>query len=729
MNKTVGFTYAALSGACVCLCPNGSQAADEADLQEIVVTAQKVAEPLSKVPLTVSALSGSDLENRNFLNLEDFKGAVPGVQVNNYIGEARINIRGIGANSLSLGVDPQVSFNLNGVYSTIFSADAAFLDVDRIELLRGPQGTLYGRNSTGGAVNIYSKLPTRDFEALAQLRVGNYGEVAPEVVVSGGLIGDTLLGRVAASSETHSGYSLNLYDGRHYDNARAHTVRATLLFKPSDAVTVTLIGDYHDEVDGNYAVHLLGTSPGYPVIPGVVVGGTSVPLDASGQAIDPRLLSINTVPENHRHATGVVNTIDWKVSDTTTLKSITSYRTEGLVFTQDFDSTTWSYPSTVPGKDFEVYDGSTQYSQEFQLAQTWDRIRYVAGFYYFHDQIDPAYYWLGLAPSPAEFVLRLGGTQTTRAYAGFGQATFAATDHLNLTAGIRYSHEARSANQLELLPQQPGFPPDGLTSQSSATWSDVSPKFTIDYQWRDGVMAYATVSKGFQSGGYDVSAAPLKKFDPETVWDYEAGFKYRTRWLSADLSAFHYKYSKLQVAQIVDGLPSTTNAADSKIDGVELTTTVKPWTPLSVTTSLSYLNARFTRFEELNSLTGVIDDLAGNKLPGSTRYSSNVLAEYSIPIPGGNHLTLSGEWNWHDRLYFTEFNSPSTSQPSVSTYNAAARFTTDDGRWLFEVWGKNLSNELIRQQAWITGAGFGQMALGQFAPPLTWGATVRYAFR
>jgi hypothetical protein len=90
---------------------------------------------------------------------------------------------------------------------------------------------------------------------------------------------------------------------------------------------------------------------------------------------------------------------------------------------------------------------------------------------------------------------------------------------------------------------------------------------------------------------------------------------------------------------------------------------------------------------------------------------------------------LSGEWNWHDRLYFTEFNSPSTSQPSVSTYNAAARFTTDDGRWLFEVWGKNLSNELIRQQAWITGAGFGQMALGQFAPPLTWGATVRYAFR
>jgi len=702
--------------------------ADEepAGLEEITVTAQRIAETPSKVPLAMSALSGSDLEDRNYGGLEDFKGSVPGLQVNNYIGEARVNIRGIGTNSLSFGVDPQVAFTLNGVYSSIMSADQTFLDVDRVEVLRGPQGTLYGRNATGGAVNVISRRPTNEYEASVQLRVGNYREIAPEVILSGPIVGDTLLGRLAMSSEDHKGYSRNLYDGRDYDDARTRTIRGTLIFNATDNLSVSLIGDYHSETDGNYAEHLLGTSPGYPTIPAVALGGKSVPLDANGQAIDPRLLSINTLPENHRHSAGVVGEVNWKLDSSVTLKSITAYRNEGLSLTQDFDSTTAVFPSTVPGKDFAAYEGSQQSSQEFQLAIDRGWLTWISGLYFLHDHIDPAYFWLGVAPAPAEFAVRIGGQTTTDAYAVYTQATIRPTDALSFIGGLRYSLERRTADSLEELPALGAI----INDRGSVKFHDVSPKFSASYQWSEALMTYLTIAKGFQSGGYDISAAPpLVPFAQETAWDYEAGAKYHTRWISTDFSVFHYDYHNLQVAQIVDGLPRTTNAANSKIDGVELATTVRPFPALEVTASLAYLNARFTTFEETDTLTGNLDNLAGNKLPGSTPYSSNVFAQYFIPL-GNNQLAISGEWNWHDRLYYTEFNSSQVSQGPVSTFNAAIRYTSGQGgRWWIEAYGKNLSNELIRSQAWITGAGFGSMVLGQLAPPRTYGLTLHYSIK
>jgi len=700
-------------------------AADSEGLDEVIVTAQKVAEPESKVPITISALSGEQLTQRNYVGLEDFKGAIPGLQVNNYIGEARINIRGIGTNSLSFGVDPQVAFTLNGVYSTIFSADQAFLDVDRMEALRGPQGTLYGRNATGGAINILSRRPTMQFEGIAQLKVGNYGEVAPELVLSGPLGTDKLLGRLAVSSEDHSGYSQNLADGRYYDDAHTRTIRGTLVYNATDALSVTVIGDYHEENDGNFAVHLIGESPGFPVITGVAVGGSSVPLDANGQAINPRVIDINTLPENKRHSGGILAEVAWKISDAMQFKSISAYRNEGLSLTFDFDSTTAVFPSTVPNKDFAAFTGSQQFSQEFQLVGTTGPVSWVSGVFYFHDHVNPGYYWLGAAPAPAFFPVRVGGQLKTDAYAAFGQGTFHVTDKFGVTAGVRYSHEKRSADTLELLPAIGVSVPDS----GSASFHDVSPKFSLDYQWTDRLMTYLSASKGFQSGGFDVSAQPpLASFNQETVWDYEGGVKYRSHGFSADAAAFHYDYRNLQVAQIVDGLPRTTNAASSTIDGVELSTTVRPVKQVSISGSFAYLDARFDKFTEADTLTGIDTNLHGNQLPGSTKYSSNVLVQYFIPLQS-NQVTVTGEWNWHDRLFFTEFNSNQVSQPSVSTFNAAVRLTAASDRWYVEVFGKNLSDELIRSQAWITGAGFGGMVIGQLAPPRTYGVTLHYSFQ
>lgn len=276
-------------------------------LTEIIVTAQKFAEPASKTPVTLSAMNSDQLERLNYTSIEDFRGTVPGLQVNDYVGQPRANIRGIGQNTLSLGFDSQIAFNQDGVFlGQSFGAAQAFLDVERIEVLRGPQGTLYGRNATGGAINMISARPGTEFEGYARLSVGNYDALRTELVVSGPLAGDAVLGRLAVGTDYHEGYSRNLFDGRRYDDSDSRSVRGTLVFNLSPDWTLTVIGDYFHRDDGSRATHLIGTSPGYPTMAGVVLGGSTVPLDANGQAIQRRLLNVNTVPESKQESGGLL---------------------------------------------------------------------------------------------------------------------------------------------------------------------------------------------------------------------------------------------------------------------------------------------------------------------------------------------------------------------------------------------------------------------------------------
>ncbi|MBY0509653.1 MAG: TonB-dependent receptor, partial [Rhodospirillaceae bacterium] len=435
-----------------------------------------------------------------------------------------------------------------------------------------------------------------------------------------------------------------------------------------------------------------------------------------------------TIPDYRQYSGGIVGGLTWKLSDDFSFKSISAYRKNKVSFPIDFDQTNTAFPSGVQGKDFQGYNGSEQISQELQLTGKMDWLNVVAGLYYFHDTIDPAFFRLGInvATPQTPFLVRLqlGGTTKTNAYAAYGQATAAVTDQLSVTAGVRYSHERRASTSLQIIPEF--FLTQ--TDAKSATFNDVSPKFTVDYQWTDDFMTYVTVSRGFKSGGFDVSASPpLVAFKPETIWDYEAGAKLRTSWGTIDVSAFHYDYKNLQLAQIVNGLPNTTNAGSSDVNGVEAAFTVKPTDALTVTTALAYLDAQFNQVIENDTLTGLPRNLRGNRLPGSAKYAANVAVQYDIPV-GENTLSLLGEWNWHDRLYFTEFNSKQVSQGAISTINASARYTFEDRQWYVEVYGKNLSDRLIASQKWITGAGFGSMVIGNLAAPRTFGATVHYNF-
>jgi len=707
------------------------ETAAEDTSEEIVVTAQRREESLHDVPLAVSAVGAQELEERNYQSMEDFRGAVPSLQVGNYVGEARMNIRGIGNNSLSFGSESQVAFSINGVYmSRSAAAAAAFLDVERIEILRGPQGTLYGRNATGGAVNVITRRPTEEFEGSAEVTVGDYNQFGTELILSGPIIGDDVLGRIAIATNEHDGYSRNLFDGRDYDGSESFTGRGTLLFNLSDTLSLTVSGDY-TESDGSYATHFLGKTPdfpGYPTLAGETLGGTTIPLGADGMALDPRLLNANTPPSNVQESFGVSADLNWDISPNLALRWISSYREKTLDLTTEFDGTSASFPSGVGTLDFLASEDASQWSQELQLLGENGPITWVAGLFYFHEEVDPAVFRFGNNFGTVNFPfvtdLSVGGAGQTDAYAAFADVTWDATDALSFTLGLRYSYEEREADIRLLIP---AFFTD-TTLSDSADFEDVSPKFSISYDWNEWVTTYFTASRGFKSGGYDLSAFPPVPFDPETVDAYEIGTKFRGDNWRAEIAAFHYAYDDLQVGQIVNNLPATVNAAQAEIDGFELSFDVDITDQLSIIGAASFLDAQFTEFNSFYETTLTVVDVSGNSLPYAPETQANIGVRYIQPLGGNMELTLFGEANYHDRIYHTEFNDPRVSQPETTTYNASIELGPTDGGWAFEIFGRNISDEVIISKSWISSNGFGAPINGQLGPPATYGARFRVAF-
>ena len=716
-------------------------AAPDTDLEEVTVTAQKRSERLSNVPLAVSVLTGDALADRGYSSIEDFTGSVPGLTINNYVGEARINIRGIGQTSFSPGAEGASAFHVNGVYSARPGDGAAdFLDVERIEVVRGPQGTLYGRNATGGSINVITGRPTATPEADVKLTVGNYDAFNSEAILSGPIAGEALLGRLAFGSEDHSGYSRNLYNGKYYDNQHARSVRGTLLVDPHGTVSLTLIGDYHQEDDGNYATHFLGLgNPAVPLV-GVVSGGATLPLNPSGSANDPRLLDVDSVPENRRHSAGVMADVAWNISDTLTGHSISAYRDSHYFIQADLDATPVDFPTDIPGTSGYVQsENAHQFSEELQLLGDTTRAHWIMGLYYFRERVAPGFYDIGLAPSSSAFPLFAGGSAQTAAYAVFGQAAYSLTDKLTLTVGGRWSHEKRSVDEhwasgnalLSGFGPCIALPGELCHQVGDVAFQAFTPKAVLDYKFQDHLMGYLSAGRGFKSGGY--SLGDLRPpYQPEYVWAYEAGLKVRSSngRLQANGAAFHYNYSNLQISEIDNGFLVTRNAASSKIDGLELEGTALPDDTFEFTTSLDYLHARFEQLAESDPAfpnLGV-QNLAGNQLPGAPRFSVNILGVAKIPVAQTGTVRLSAEWNWHDKIFFSEFNLPNAEQKAVATLNAAARFTSLSEKWYVELFGRNLTNELIISENYVSSGSFGFPRNGQLAPPRTWGATVLYKF-
>lgn len=743
------------------------------EIGDIVVTAQKRSESVQKVPLAVTAIGGEALRQGGITNVDALSSSVPTLQIGQSYGSANISLRGISLNAVNFGAENPVAFHVDGVFlARPTGVLGSFFDMQRVEVLRGAQGTLYGRNATGGSINLITADPTRDLSGYAQLTYGEYNHVGAEGAISGPLGSDKLLFRLAFRTDDRDGWGKNQFTGRDIDDNHERAVRGKLLFKPTDDFQIKLQADYaesHDHQTPHYGGTPLGTVPWGVSLPSAF---SPTPIALGGTLpVRTRDISSESEPSRRNSFWGVSATMDWALG-AVDLKSITAYRGINTKNQGDLDQT--SAVLAVAG----LFEKSRQFSQEFQLSHQGDRSNWLLGAFYFHEKDDgqaPVAFSdilfnpLGIAPIPAPGTLRQGyyaGSQVkTDAYALFGQYTREVVDRLRVTVGARYSIERKSAinqgafNLVDAFDQR-GFEttpnPSTLTIQCgeglptigfgavpcipSKTFRAFTPKLGLEFQATASILLYASVSKGFKSGVYNLGAVQ-PPVNPENIWDYEAGIKSTllNGRLRANLSGFYYDYKDLQVNRVVVANALLENAAAAKIYGLEAEIVAKPTEAFQIDLTGAYLNATFSKFVTADNARpagdGVTTDdfgnpafnLKGNRLSQSPKFSGKFGATYTIPVTSGR-LSVRGEAVYTSKIFWTPYNLDATSTAARTRLNASVNFESDDRHWTASLNARNIANKVQVTNGFVSTLLTGFVVNGYVEAPRTIDFTVGYHF-
>lgn len=714
-------------------------------LTEIVVTAEKRTTDLQKTPISITALGGEALLSEQVHDLPDLTSLVPSFQMGEVEGYAQITIRGIGISNFVPAAESAVAVNLNEVYiSRPIAQLTGLYDVAAVEVLRGPQGTLYGRNATAGAVNITTQRPSDSFTGYGDLTIGNYGETRVEGAVGGPLTNDELLVRFAGFREVNDGYGKNLVTGNDIDNKDAYGGRVTVVFRPVDEFQGIFIVEDNEEHDHSSALHYFGAAGLLPLAgtlgkPPVFVqlGGYTAqnPLDIAN-GIDPTFM-LRTTAE-----TAI---LEWSPG-AFSLRSITGFRQQNSLTSNSLDG---GMPLSIL---FRAGEPDRQFSEEIQAHYDTERLHLTAGLYYFHELDDyaPAYAPvsnvllnldfpdLPLRPTEGftDFA-NLGGLIDTNAKAAFSQASFEVAPGLSLTGGIRYSVEGKHLFQqyrIDLYTPYTGdnpLPP--AVSIPSKTFYSTTPRLGIQYDIDPHTAVYGTYAKGFKSGGFDPGTDPsvvARGFQPEKLTDYEVGVKsdLLDNHVRLNLSGFYYDYTDLQVSESVALTIATANAASAHVYGVEAELTAVVSRALTIEGNASWLHARFVNYSGPDNarplLTSVNYD--GNSLDNAPDWSAHLGPNYRWALPRGT-ISLKGEGDYSSKFFFTPANLPLVGQSSFFKANAFLTYDSNAG-WHVTGFVRNLTNKLTRVSADVEAVLNGTPVQGSYAPPRTYGAEVGYRF-
>jgi len=711
--------------------PASTQGTSQVALEEVVVTAQRRTESLARTAIAVTKLDGEKLRENDVRSIADMQYYVPGL-VFSQNGASFTTLRGVGTSQPGSAVEAGVATNLDGVYIGRTSAAMPYFDLGSIEVLRGPQGTLYGRNATGGAINIISARPTEDLQAGLDAIAGDYSRRRIEGFVSGPLT-DTTRGRVAMVWERRDSYLDNVDPaGPDMRDDEVKGARGTFVFEPDASdLSVSFTADYQETKSAG-------------MVPQFVIGGLSV------TAPQPALLSKDPTEVTQsldnfldRDNWGVNLTIQAPVAGLS-FRSITAYRDHQL------DSLGSLSPSNDPRFLSLGSEEAWQFSQEFQLLSDDDsRIKWVAGLYYYKESVLAVYETTALlfdVPVAPGFYLPLGYQEVltqdfdNESIAAFGQLTYPVTERLRLTGGVRYTKDYKDgtgggpARVFDLA--NTGFFPDipvGGDASVDDSWDAFTPKFGVEYDVSTGLV-YASATRGYKPGNSNltVGSPPV---DPEFVWAYEAGYKARLleNRLQANFAAYYYDYTDMQVFGIVQNSSGSVtaafqNASSSTITGFDFELLARPIENLDLNLSYGYLDTEFGDFLKTDSFTNTdplglsgvqpkVLNLEGNTLPLAPKHTLNMGASYRFTT-GSFAITPRVEYTYRSEMYFSEFNHPETMQPSYDFWNARLEFAPVDGNWRVALFGRNLGNAQYLERA-IEGSNFN--AYGFYAAPETYG--------
>ncbi len=691
-------------------------------IEAIVVTAQRVEENLQDVPIAVSAYGEDELWVNRMNTMIDIAQRTPSftaTEVNP--GEPNLAIRGIGTEGINsnAGGDASVVMFVDGVY--IGRGGAAPLDLydlERVEVLRGPQGTLFGKNVVGGAISLTSRRPSLD-ESFAEVS-GTFGRY-DRVELLGRFnraVSDSFAISGAVSSRQRDGYTKNVTTGHDVDDEDSIGGRLAFRYRPSDVLDVIVALDHVDQdqrgqprdndcdVTFNGGVHCVGVDP------------------------DPR--RVNAFDDGYldREVTGISAHVDYETR-LGTLTSVTAYRTTDYAHADAFFSNPINPPAQIESFNENIEEAG-QFSQELRLGfhALDQRLSGVAGLYYLTEDIERNEILVQTFPVPA-----VTGTGSfpqevdAESYAVFGQVSYDVTRALTATVGARMTWEKKDADLAGVLVEGPGMPPplgEEYSVSADESWDAFTPRFALSYRLSDDAMVYASAARGFKSGGFQgtagTAASAATPYDPEFAWSYELGAK--TQWLEDSLrlnaAAFHIDYEDLQVSQLVPLCCVVIgNAATAEIDGVEIEALYRPLPGLDLNMSYSYLDAQFESFA-----SGATADHSGNRLPRAPKHKWNAGVQYEWPVGRWGSLMARVDWTRQSKIYFEASNTPLEVQESYDLIDARVALRAVDDRWELAVWGKNLDDELIRTHV-VAFAPFAQ-ELNTYQPPRTYGATLRF---
>ena len=687
--------------------PVDSQAeqGDQPASGEIVVTAQRRNERQVDVPIAITAVSGESLVAAGITSTAELGQVVPGLRLDLSGAFFQPTVRGVGSATAGVGLTSNVATYIDGVYRpSPFTTNFELGDLETIQVLKGPQGTLFGRNATGGAILVKTADPTFVPHGSAKVSYGRYNEAHASAAASTGL-SDTIAVGVSGVYARSDGFVKDVKTGKDAGQFERYGVRGKILFTPSNAVSFLLTGEHYKAHDDNVIAYNAFQGRTFARgVPGVVV-----PTQRGRVAsdIDPRY-------EVERNAVSLRAALEL---DGGTATSISAYSTDNVAHQLiDFDAT------ALPGLAVDIPFKEKTFTQELTfVSKNAGPVDYTFGLYYFYDKGEQPRYLVSIGGAAPFNLFNVG--VTTNAYAAFMDLTYKIAPRLTLTAGARYS-----------LEDQTGFfrvfPPSPKNSRHEQ-FTGFTPRLILRYEVADDANFYLSYNRGFKAGGFAPTTFSLAPFKNETISAYEVGFKVARPTFDLQTSAFYYDYKDLQIANYSSGVGIIQNAAKSKIYGGDVQASVRPTDRLKIQAGAAYTHSEYTSFPNASIYpgTGTPTDpvrvaqanASGQPLIRTPKFTGSVSAIYDQPI-GDNSLKFSANY-----YRTTKFNFDPVGQFQQKGYgllSARIAFSPADEHFTIAAFGNNLTDETYLTQV----LPFSGAILQTYGTPRTYGVEASVKF-
>lgn len=730
-------------------------------LEEIVVTAQKREQSLQDVPISIQAFSEEALRDSGVNKVEDLALVTPGLVMTKQLLSNTPYIRGVGNPDASVGSESPVSMYVDGVYmSTPNSAIYSFSSIDRVEVLKGPQGTLFGRNATGGLVHIVTKKPDHETQVKGSLSYGDYDNVGAKLYATTGISENIAADIAIVYQDQDEGYGTNLTTGEDIYRSDEFAVRSKWSITPGDDTEISISADY-SEIETSHGV-IQAVYPGSesaetalvfggclaalgspPAAPTPAQLATCSGAAATHQASNPNTVQPDNFYDSFQTNEGVYESDTWGVN----------LRIDHAFGDLDFASISGYRESSVRGQfeqlvsrqgflEISIDDQSVEtFTQEIQIQKQEDNYGWIVGAFYLNDEsgfqgplgldihvlavADPA------SGAPLLFADRnLFSTIFTESYAVFGEFNYSINEQLRLTTGLRWTQDERELDQDDRTVIS-GATVAAVTARESEEWDEMTWRVVLDYQLNENTLLYGSYSRGFKSGNFNAASVGTPPVDPEIIDAYEVGYKATLMDGAAQLNmaAYFYDYKDLQVTRTLAGSLVTENAAAAEILGFEADLIANLTDALTIRAGLSYIDSEYTDFLNApvftptpflggNSVSSA--DVSGNPLARTPDFTFNLGGDYNIHLESGQSVNLGLNYAYNDGYNWEP--SSRTVQDSYGLLSAYVSWKSADERYGLRLFGSNLTGEEYFSFVTSTQVTDNYSA----APPRTWGVELSF---